>query len=305
MKRLLFILMTLLVNLNVGYGQTNVYHPFSDSNVVWAGNSGYGIGGGPCVVDYNYNLFISGDTLIGAFLYHKLYRNAYTYSSCPPPGAYYYGVYSGAFRQDVLSKKVYLFENDADTLAYDFDLNVGDTLPKTCLNELTDNYVESIDSVLVGSQYRKRFWISCSAFSNYTALIESIGTTLGVFTTIQPPPIGGWSDLWCVRVNNEIVWNSIEGSTCSLLSVADDFTTNKKMLISKNPFSIETTLTFDFKNATLTIYNSSGQLVKQLKDISDQTVVLQRDNLGSGVYFVQLMQENKVIAMNKLIVIDN
>ena len=73
-----------------------------------------------------------------------------------------------------MPKKVYFFENGNDTLAYDFNLNIGDTLPVTCLNVLNNNYVQSIDSVLVGSQYHKRFWISDDNSINYASLIEGL-----------------------------------------------------------------------------------------------------------------------------------
>jgi hypothetical protein len=58
------------------------------------------------------------------------------------------------------------------------------------------------------------------------------------------------------------------------------------------------------KDATLTIYNIHGKQVLSIKNISGQTIELQRDNLPGGVYLVRLMQENKVIATNKLVITD-
>ncbi|MCD4747660.1 MAG: hypothetical protein K8R58_15300, partial [Bacteroidales bacterium] len=170
MKKLLFSVIYLFIFYSAE-AQTNVYHPFPDSNVVWVGTSWYNYP--PTDVIYNdYNLYISGDTIIGSNIYHKLYQNGYIWATCPPPGYYYFGQYFGAFRQDSANKKVYFFENGNDTLAYDFNLNIGDTLPVTCLNVLNNNYVQSIDSVLVGSQYHKRFWISDDNSINYASLIE-------------------------------------------------------------------------------------------------------------------------------------
>ncbi|MFI5163720.1 MAG: T9SS type A sorting domain-containing protein [Bacteroidia bacterium] len=78
------------------------------------------------------------------------------------------------------------------------------------------------------------------------------------------------------------------------------------LAIYPNPFSTETTLktTDNFKNATLTIYSVSGQQVKQIKNISGQTIQLQRDNLTSGIYFLRLSQDNNIIAADKLIITD-
>jgi len=74
-----------------------------------------------------------------------------------------------------------------------------------------------------------------------------------------------------------------------------------------NPFSSETILKMNtrLKNATLTIYNTFGQQVTQLKNLSGQTVIVHRDNLPSGLYFLQLEQENKILATEKLEITNN
>ena len=76
--------------------------------------------------------------------------------------------------------------------------------------------------------------------------------------------------------------------------------------ISPNPFSMQTTLQTSnlLKNATLTVYNSFGQQVKEIKNISGQTVILSRENLASGLYFVMLTEESKTITIDKLVIID-
>ncbi len=76
--------------------------------------------------------------------------------------------------------------------------------------------------------------------------------------------------------------------------------------IFPNPFISSTTIHTigNHKNATLTIYNSYGQTLKQVKNISGQTISLSRDNLPSGLYFIRLTEENKIIAVEKLIITD-
>ena len=73
-----------------------------------------------------------------------------------------------------------------------------------------------------------------------------------------------------------------------------------------NPFSTQTTFQTDvlLNNATLTVYNSLGQTIKQIKNISGQTVVLSRDNLASGLYFIRITEGNKVITAKKLVITD-
>lgn len=81
---------------------------------------------------------------------------------------------------------------------------------------------------------------------------------------------------------------------------------NPQIHIFPNPFSLETTLKSNdnFIDATLIIYNSQGQQIKQIKNIFGQTVTLNRDNLQSGLYFIRLTQDSKVITTGKLVITD-
>lgn len=81
---------------------------------------------------------------------------------------------------------------------------------------------------------------------------------------------------------------------------------NTTLLIYPNPFSSETTLQANenLKGVTLTVYNSYGQTVIQIKNISGQAITLHRDNLPSSLYFVRLTQDNQLITTNKLVITD-
>jgi hypothetical protein len=94
---------------------------------------------------------------------------------------------------------------------------------------------------------------------------------------------------------------------CPVLNEVNEITEQLSVTVSPNPFSSSTTLQIDklFKDATLTVYNSLGQQVKQLKNISGQTITLSRDNLPGGLYFIRLTEENKILSANKLIITDN
>lgn len=81
---------------------------------------------------------------------------------------------------------------------------------------------------------------------------------------------------------------------------------NVPMRVFPNPFASETTLQTDhpFKDATLTLENCLGQTVKQMTNISGQSVTISRDNLPGGLYFMRLTAANinytyKVIITDK------
>jgi len=79
---------------------------------------------------------------------------------------------------------------------------------------------------------------------------------------------------------------------------------SEKYSICPNPFSNEATLKTDreLKNATVIISNPFGQQVKQAKNIAGNEIKITRGNLSAGVYFLQVIQENKIILSCKLII---
>lgn len=95
-------------------------------------------------------------------------------------------------------------------------------------------------------------------------------------------------------------WTTINTSSITQI---DGFTNTN---IYPNPFSTQTVLQIEnpLHDATLTIYNYYGQRVAQMKNINGKTITLNRDNLVSGVYYVQLTDENKTISVDKLVIID-
>ena len=81
---------------------------------------------------------------------------------------------------------------------------------------------------------------------------------------------------------------------------------DKQITIFPNPFISSTTIkTIDnFKNANLTIHNLYGKAIKQIKNISGKTISLSRYNLPSGIYYIRITEENKIIVVEKLVIRD-
>lgn len=81
-------------------------------------------------------------------------------------------------------------------------------------------------------------------------------------------------------------------------------TVNNEVIVFPNPFASVTTLhtTKIFKNGSLILYNSRGQKVKQMKNISGQTIHLFSDDLPNGIYFFQLTQDGKIFSTNQLVI---
>jgi hypothetical protein len=80
---------------------------------------------------------------------------------------------------------------------------------------------------------------------------------------------------------------------------------NSIINIFPNPCSSSTTLqvNVNLEDAMLVVYNSLGQVVKEVKNISSKNVTLSLDNLSSGTYLVRLTKENAIYT-NKLVITD-
>lgn len=167
------------------------------------------------------------------------------------------------------------------------------------INPLTLNVVWSTnttDSIIVSGSGQLYLWnIPTTCDSLYPTYCDSL---------IQQSSVNV-SGSYTINLNNGVPvfysWNNVFASS-EYISSADNYS----IKFFPNPFSLQTTLQVNknLSNATLTVYNCFGQTVEQIKNINGQTVVLSRDNLASGLYFVQLSQDNQTIATKKLIITD-
>lgn len=84
----------------------------------------------------------------------------------------------------------------------------------------------------------------------------------------------------------------------------DEISIHPAASIYPNPFTTQTTIHVGriLNNATLTVYNPLGQVVKQINDIAGESTILNRDNLPAGIYYARMQQGNETILSEKIIV---
>jgi len=302
--------------MTAGIGQTNVYHPFPDS-VIWRVDYNYDfVFQFPCYKNYYFQYYSIGDTLINSGVYRKIFVNeVQDTNTCWIGGPGYLPVpgYVGALKDDSLANKTFfVFPNSTtDSLLYDYNLTVGDKIKGIIaqfFNPYDTGVVLTIDSVLINGQYRKRWNFSEGDAGGPTFIIEGIGTSAGLLEPLYPYNLE-WTTryLICVKDSSQTYFASNHYSKIgcnSLYTRAHELNLLNKFSILPNPFSDEAILRTDqqLKNATATITNTFGQQIKQIKNITGKEIKIQRGNLSSGIYFLQLMQENKIILTAKLII---
>lgn len=310
MKKTL-LLSFLLFCCTAALAQSYVYHPFPATDAMWRENSGEYT----CNCCREYQLTIAGDTIIGATTFHKLnwggivYMNpnpaavgsmwsAYWGCSMTPSYAYLNSAvvmdYAGAFRENVASKKVYFVPPGAltDTLLYDFNLNVGDTLPMTYTNDSSmypRNTVHTIDSVLVGGVYHKRFNLS-SFFgdADYVSIIEGVGSTFGFLGRLIPV-FESASYLNCFAVSGVSVYPSGTGTCEPLpLSINDMAAFGDTFTVYPNPGNGKFNLNLNSVQEVNSQVTDILGNVLFTSNVKSRTTEIDISDQAPGIYFLKL-----------------
>lgn len=250
---------------------------------------------------------MKGDTIINNTTYKKIYKCDYSPSINNK-------VYIAGIREDS-SGKVYMQADSnlqlysssinagQEYLLYDFSLNIGDTI---ILNSVIDsiNIVNVIDSVLVGSEYRKR-WNFNTIGGFPRQWIEGIGDYHGLFYSLQSM-FENYQHISCYEDNN-VFWLSPELSTdCFSVSMENVIKrTTSEVSIYPNPVGDFINLQIKDNNILkpeLKIFDITGNLIKRdyLKPFADE-YSLDISSLNSGMYFIKIVSSEQVISAKKFI----
>ncbi len=287
--------------------QFNVYHPFPDSNAVWGMGSGCldGLCGGDAAYIQNYN---AGDTAMDGFTYKRIQEVFVMTSSngcCNPPT----DLGTGYIREDTITKKVYWRggEMAQDSLLYDFDVQVGDTLTGymgSCDMTWT---VGSIDSILIGLNYRKRINYEVSFDPGIQfSIIEGIGSTYGL-TTCPFVPFEMGIFLSCFTVDGELLYPPSGAD----LAPCGDLTSTvhppraigpAPLSLLPNPASGRLILQCDasYLPLDISVVDLTGEvhLENVLKTVNSAIDI---SFLSSGSYFLRVVRRGTLVATEKFI----
>lgn len=101
-----------------------------------------------------------------------------------------------------------------------------------------------------------------------------------------------------------------EGQTDVLIAKMTDTTIgldgydSASFLVYPNPFSSQTILSAgkELQNATLTITNAVGQVVKKMENLYGNQITIERENLASGVYYLNVSENGELQITKKIVV---
>ncbi len=103
--------------------------------------------------------------------------------------------------------------------------------------------------------------------------------------------------------NSQFYRTNTGGDT--LITIITEIVPHKKIEVYPNPFFEYTLIVFENnKNEKhiLTLYNITGQAVKQIDNITTEKIKIEREDLVNGIYFFQLQKNKETIGSGKLII---
>jgi hypothetical protein len=189
--------------------------------------------------------------------------------------------------------------DSTEQLLYDFTMQVGDTV-KGFLESFASpaETVYSIDSVLVGNGYRKR-WNINPAY--YIYLIEGIGSTYGL---IEPSPgfIVDFADysLTCFTQNGMTLYPDTN-INCELITNGINIYSEKYFqTISPNPFTNQLNVKTNNNGLSeIIIYDIASRKLLQQTFINSASV--NTEALSKGIYFYEIKNKNGMTKKGKVV----
>ncbi|MBK8600787.1 MAG: T9SS type A sorting domain-containing protein [Flavobacterium sp.] len=243
------------------------------------------------------------DIIIGSYTYKKYIDQFPSYDN------YSNLLHTVYLREDVAERKVYKIVDSVDLLLYDFNLENGSTI-----YQYGNTFTAAVDYIFVNGGTRKR--ITLKSTEEYCGerltqvWIEGVGSDKHPFypdySMYNVCSASGGTMVFtkCSFQNGEHIFGNPDCLSFIPLGVEESDTVSDNISVSPNPFvselSIESAIAFD--NVSLKLYNAVGQLVREINNISGQRITLNRENLNSGLYFIQLFEKGKLVKSSKVLV---
>lgn len=284
------LLLTILIILSYSLSFAQATYTLISENKIWSEVDCLNFGG--CQTQF---YKFQGDTILGAYTYKKIYISSDSLQKS-------WNI-NGAMREE-LSQKVFFSDFTDEYLIYNFSLVKGETFYPNfsgCQFEMT---LDSIDSIeLLNGEFRRRY--NFSSWSN-EQWIEGIGSTKGLLNVgLEMCTSDVYTSLNCFTENATLKFQNSNFSTCYFTTVGlTNDIPKENITISPNPITNYGILRFTsyLSDYELKIYSITGNLVRDISNLSGQEFLIERKDLNSGLYYIQLTKDNNIIGICKMII---
>ena len=209
-------------------------------------------------------------------------------------------------RNDSANKKVYLYNSNTEVLLYDFDLQLGDTLPNTYLYDSSLNLL-TVDSIYTDTFVgipRKVYYSETFIHLPYL-LIEGIGSNRGLLDHVVFS-IDVGSSLDCFLENRSVLYPDTT-SPCMLVTGLDQSFAKQEPTFKIYPNPAEEAVNIKWQSTataeSIRLYDLFGreQKVKRIRE-NNQSYRLLLESLPAGIYLLRIAFEDGREVSRKVLV---
>ena len=307
---ILIVLILLVHNL---FGQD--YFPFPDTNAAW--NT---VGNNVSTPDeWHFRYAVFGDTIINSTLYTKIYK-MYDSTILHPNSTYFAAIRENGNRQIHC-----LLPGFSESILYDFNLNIGDTIYYNIGGGLANNEVmfwdfdhyrivtEKDSMLLLNNQYRKRWKLGGEL--GYQTWIEGIGSInwYGLFNPLITAVVlnGDGYQFACYKENDTVLYlNNLfcDKCFCQLYTGLEEqnIRDKKSITVFPNPACDKVTIQINETDNSIykiEIFDLFGK--KQIeKTINfNNKIEIEIEDLKSGIYLIEIYSpDKKLVGIKKLVI---
>ncbi len=242
---------------------------------------------------------IEGDTVANDLNYKKVwYYQDSTFSV---------GVLFGLIRDD--GGKVFFWSGNSngESLLYDFDIGVGDTVRVLSLPQQGNCEVELVcigmDTVSYFGIPRKRW-----SFASYDSeiWIEGIGNTYGLFQNRYYECLNDvYYDLLCSYEGDSLIYQNPWGDPCYINTVGVEEVVDKSGIkIIPNPVHQDQSfqLISSVSIKTVGVYGVNGTMIRQTGNLKNTDLTVETKGLRKGIYLLKIRLADNSEVIKKLII---
>ena len=280
MKRIISISAILILTIS-SYSQSS--YPLISPDKFWSIIDQDPHGGATTTTAYKFE----NDTVINGKEYLKVYECYFdsTFSI--------WAIYQNCFIREDSTGNVFRLLNNDSLQIYDFNLQVGDSTFTGVQIAGQDIYatVDTVDSILVNGNYRKRIVFDPYFQETWVEGIGSLTHILYPFSRLSTSHF----DLSCVKESGITIYQNSLFEDCYIyvVGINDRFTKSGTLKITPNPIKDQAIIEIKNSNKSnflLQVINTSGKIVRSYTFHGNKYVFL-RDGLASGLYIVKITSD--------------
>lgn len=230
--------------------------------------------------------FCKGDTTINEVLYHKLYEFNIIYPKLGPIDTIPVS-YKCAIRNSNNRQVVAILKGDTnESILYDFNLNIGDTIINGGNIRVNDMIVTDIDSTLICDSYHRRFQSQYYLSGEKISLVEGVGINNCLFG-IASLPGGEYISTGCYIENN-----NPKCDVCNkILSNKTYNEFEKSIVFYPNPVRTVLNIESQYYINKIEIYNLQGKSLL-IDSFNSNKISIDISSFKGGIYIAKILLKN-------------